>query len=78
MLEFPDIPKEFSRGKKTNSKAIAKRYALNANTHKSLMIHVHGIIVLDLIKDATVLVLEELSSKELYSILVLKFPIKPF
>ena len=42
------------------------------------MIHVHRTIFLDLIKDATVLVLEELSSKELYSILVLKFPIKPF
>ena len=32
--EFPDIPQKSLRGKKTGSKTIAKRYALQANAMK--------------------------------------------
>ena len=32
--EFPDIPQKSRRGKKTGSKTIAKRYALQANAIK--------------------------------------------
>ena len=36
--EFPDIPEKSQRGKKTNSKTIAKRYALQANVTNGALV----------------------------------------